>query len=277
MTREDGTHGYIAAVPPSGDTSTTPTASGPVTGGVRARAAGFGYLSYFLQGRYHDLSDDGENISESNDEIPVAEVPPGDSFDSNHYATTPGEARSLSDAELLAATMELRGEMEDAVECDFRWTGPGGRTVWEGSAVVTDPANEGYEYWENVYFYTWVGRDFSQGDFAEVVETGTYTVELDTNYGTYDRDFYIVGPTVTTCSVPDTVPGNESAEVSATVSNVGSGSYNGEVRWVRNDDRRDVLATDTFNVGPNGFDTVDGLIDADDIRPDEDIAAYCLL
>lgn len=277
MTREDDSHAYIAAIPSSGATQTQPTASAPTNTPIRARASGFGNLSYFLQGRYHDLSGDGRNISESNDEIPMAEVPPGDSFNSTHYATNPGESRSNSDAELLAATMELRGEMRDAVECDFNWTGPGGRTVWEGSARLEDPSNRGGQYWGDVFFATWVGRDFSQSDGAEVVETGTHTVEFDTNYGTYSRDFDVVGPSVTSCSVPSEVPRNESADVSATVSNDGSGSYNGEVRWVRDGDRRDVLATDTFNVGPNGVDTVSGTISARDVLPDEDIAAYCLL
>lgn len=272
MTRKVDTHGGGVAIPGSGRASGSPPEDA-----IRAKEAGFGYLSFLLQGRYHDLSDDGRNISKSNDEIPMADVPPGDSFDSTHYATDPGEPRSLSDAELLAATMELRGEMEGAVECDFRWSGPGGRTVWEGSSGLPEPGVRGHEYWVYAYFYTWVGRDFSQADFAEVTETGTYTVEFDTNYGTYTREFDVVGPSVTTCSVPNTVPRNESAEVSATVSNDGSGSYSGEVRWVRNDDRRDVLATDNFNVGPNGFDTVEGFIDAEDVSPDEDIAAYCLL
>jgi len=278
MGRETKITGGGVGIPPSPESQRpTPTREDISASAIRASASGFGYLSYLLQGRYHDLDGSGQNISESNDTVVMASVPPGDSYNSDHYAKEPGEPRSRSDAELLAATMELRGEMRDAVSCKYSWYNPDGGEMFSGSTSLSDPSSEGYSYWEYVYFYTWVGRDFSQADNAEILDTGQYKVEFDTNYGTYTRTFDVVGPSVTTCSVPDTVPIGGSAEVSATVSNDGSGSYNGEVRWVRNDDRREVLATDSFNVGPNGFDTVEGTINAEDVTPDEDIAAYCLL
>jgi len=271
MTREIDTPAGGAATPPQEPTRL----SGPSEGAIRARASGYGYLSYFLQGRYENLSDDGRNISIGETRVPMASVPPGDSYNSLHYAKSPGEI--AAESELLAATIRIKGRLEDAVPCDMTWTAPGGRTMWSGNATVGDPQDSGRQYWGYVDFWSWIGRDFSQGGNAEIINTGTHTIEFDTNYGTFSRDFEVVGPSVTTCSTPDAVERGKSAEVSVTVSNVGGQSYSGEVRWARDSDRRDILTRDSFTVGPNGVDTVTSYIPSDKIEPDEDVVAYCLL
>lgn len=278
MARETDSAGGGVGLPPSGaGDRPAPRREDISASAIRANASGFGYLSYFLQGRYHDLSNDGRNISESNDSVVMASVPPGDSFNSSHYATTPGEPRGRSDAELLAATIELRGEMRESVTCEYTWRNPDGDEMFSGSTSLGNPGADGYEYWEYAYFYSWVGRDFSQGGTPEIQDTGDHQIEFDTNYGTYTRTFDVTGPSITSCSLPNTVTSGRRAQVSARVANGGSGSYNGEVRWVRDSDRRDVLASGEFNVGPTGTDTVNAFIDAGDVAPSEDVVAYCLV
>lgn len=277
MGRQVNINGGGVGVPPSGSANRGGSEQDISASSVLARASGYGSLTKFEQGRYHDLSDDGQSISPETDRVVMASVPPGNSFNRDHYATDPGEPRSQSDGELMAATIQIDGELRDSVTCEYSWYNPDGNMMFSGNASLDDPDRRDFPYWQNAYFYSWVGRDFSQSANPEVLSTGQHEVEFDTNYGTYTRTFDVVGPEITSCSVPDSVVDGEPVEVSARVSNGGSGSYSGEVRWAYDFKRRVVFASDEFNIGPYGTETVSGIIDTDDIKPSRTIAVYCIV
>lgn len=246
---------------------------------ITARASGYANLRDMQQGRYHDLASDGGSISPETDTMDLASVPPGSSFNPDHYADVPAESRAES--ELPTAVMTLEGRMENAVKCDFEWTDPSGRTMWTGVTEIDDPGDHGYDYWEYLSFYTWVGRDFSQTAATEIVTTGTHTATFDTDYGTWSADFNITGPRISGCSIPDETPADGTAEVQASVTNAAGSNRAGDVVWVRDGDRRDELARSSFTVGAFGTQTVTAEIDASAIGgasgDTETIAVYCLL
>lgn len=196
---------------------------------ITARANGYGNLDYLRTGRYHDLASDGRDISPTTDTIVWTDVPPGNSYEPAHYAEDPGETVSQSSSELVAAVIQLEGQMRDSVEADFTWTRPDGEVAWEGGASIRDPSEDGYEWWETVYFYTWIGRGFEQGAEPEITEPGTYTVEFDTNYGTYSEDVELIGLEVTSCQLPSGVPYGGSDTGTVSVRNSSGRSFSGDV------------------------------------------------
>jgi hypothetical protein len=204
--------------------------------GIRAQASGYGNLTYLKTGRYLDLTDDGSDITNPQSTIEYTNVPPGNSYNPDHYATDdgPGASRSEATSEVVAAAIRLDGEMREAVTVDFQWTRPDGDVAWSGSASIDDPSTADCggnpcEWWGYVYFYTFLGRDFSQDGQPEITTPGNYTVEFDTNYGTYTADVEMVGATANTCSLPNEVPAGGSESGVVNVVNSTGGSVSGDV------------------------------------------------
>jgi len=204
--------------------------------GIRAQASGYADADYLKTGNYFDLNSTGDDISPTQSEFVVASVPPGNSFNEDHYATDDGAGATVSEAssELIAAVLWLEGEMRSSVTCDMNQYDPSGFNFWSGSASIDDPSTEQCDngpcdWWNYVYFYQFTGRDFSHGGNREVDELGTYTFEFDTNYGTYSKDVEVVGPILTTCDTPSTIQKCEAAEFGATISKNDNSGYNGEV------------------------------------------------
>ena len=247
------------------DTRDNTTASG-----VTAQASGYANLEYLKTGDYFDLDSDGADISPTTDTFVASSVPPGNSYNADHYATDDGPGASVSEAssELIAATIRLEGEMRDAVTCDFTWLKPDGSVAWSGSASIDDPSTEQCDsgpcdWWTYVYFYSFIGRDFSHGANQEVSQRGTYIVEFDTNYGTYTETVEVIGPQLTSCSTPNSIQDGGSAEFGAIIEKPidDDDSYNGDVVVARemssNYTTRDVIHREPFSIG--SFQDVKGV------------------
>lgn len=239
----------------------------PTEQAVTARASGYANLEFLDTGDYFDLMESGAffDTGTQTDTFVQASVPPGNSYNGDHYATDDGPGASPSEAssELMAATMRLEGEMWEAVTCDYTWFKPDGTVAFSGSASVDDPSTEecggqleSYpcEFWNYVYFYTFIGRDFSHGANQEVDQLGTYTIEFDTNYGTYTASVEVIGPSLTTCSTPNTIQDGGSAEFGATIVKPfdDNNSYNGDVVVARemtdSYTTRDVIHREPFSI-----------------------------
>jgi hypothetical protein len=235
--------------------------AGRSTDSITASADGFASLTTIETGRYHDLASQGQGITQPTDKVVYASVPPGNSYNEEHYGTEEGavpEARSNSTSELLAAYIELEGTMRDAPECDFEWTRPDGITAWRGSTSY-DPPQDGY-YYEDVGFYTWIGRGFGQGPgVTEIPEPGEYTVEFDTNYGTYSTSVELIGPVVSECSVPGNVPLGSTVEATVTCVKSDPNPYSFDIRLAQRMDRFDtnrealVIAEKAVGMAPTRF------------------------
>lgn len=257
MTRDQATPvgGGGVAVEGSRDDET------PAASSITASASGFGNLDWIRTGDYFDLDDDGFGISPTTDTITYSDRPPGNSFNPAHYATDDGPGASVSEAssELVAAVIRLEGEMREGVDCDFTWFRPDTGVAWNGSASIPDPSTEDCdsgpcEWWNYVYFYTFLGRDFSHGAQREITEPGVYTIEFDTNYGTYTETVDMVGPTATSCSIPNQIQQDGSGEFGVTIEKWfnDDGSYNGDVVVARkmtdNYTTRDVIHREPFSI-----------------------------
>lgn len=219
----------------------------------------YGNLAWLKTGNYFDSYE--WDISPTTDTFVAASVPPGNSYNDEHYATDDGLGADYSEAssELPAAMIRLEGQMQRDIECDFTWYKPDGSVFWEGSVTVDAPTGCGYEYcWtEYIYFYTFTGRDFSHGANQEISQRGTYTVEFDTNYGTYSETIEVIGPQLTTCDTPNSIQQGGSAEFGATIEKPidDDNSYNGDVVVARemtdSYTTRDVIHREPFYI--SGF------------------------
>lgn len=208
-------------------------------------------------GYYSDLASDGHSISPTTQEVVLSSVPPGNSHEDTHYATDPGEPESEAESELAAAVLVLEGEMRSEIPVEFEWTGPDGDLLWTGDASLDDPSTEGHDYWTTAYFYTFVGRDFSQSAETEIVDVGTHTVTFRTNFGTWEADIEVVGPVTSKIGgvAVEESPGGDHI-VDVTITNASGDRYAGEVNVTPDSDRRDVIGSAEFNIGPSDTDTV---------------------
>ena len=225
---------------------------------VRAQAAGFADLDFIITGDYFDLHEDEIwDISPTTDTFVKASVPPGNSYNNDHYASDTGPGSSVENAtsELMAAVCQLEGDIEGAVDVKFTWYKPDGSVAWSNGSreELFDAPDEGYFY-PDVDFWTFIGRDFSHGGTTEVDQLGTYTVEFDTNYGTYSETVEVIGPHLTTCDTPNTIQDGGSAEFGATIEKPidDDNSYNGDVVVARemtaDYTTRDVIHREPFSI-----------------------------
>lgn len=208
--------------------NTVPVGGGAVgerreqSGVVTASAPGYADVGRLAVGRYEDLTNDGKNVQPQQDTVDMTTVPPGNSFNTNHYATAWNEPESNASSELLGASVTMLGEMQTGFTTEFQWENPAGEVVWSGSASIDDPSSEncgGYacEWWGNAWFYTWIGRGFGQGGTAEVVQPGNYTVSFTNPYIDVEKSVTVTGAYVDSCSTPTQVPAGGTAEIEATV------------------------------------------------------------
>ena len=216
---------------------------------------GYAEKSVGQTGYYHDLLSDGGGIDPTNDEVVMASVPPGDSYEPSHYATEAGESVSESESELAAAVIEMEGEMRSEVVCGVEWITPDGRRIWVSTVSIDPPQDSGDEFWESVYFYSWTGRDFSQADETEIINTGTYTCEFSTNYGTFREDIEVVGPE-TTAIAGEVVEQSGEQYVEVDITNSDGRNYAGQVHATWPSSRRSPIGSAEFALGAYESDTV---------------------
>jgi len=257
-----GRGGQTVGPPDSGSVDET---TGDLNG-VQAQAAGYGNVDWIRTGSYYDLNDRGDGFSATTDTFIATDVPPGSSYNSDHYATDdgPGASRSEASSELIAAVIRLEGQMQQGPECDFTWYKPDTSIAYEGSATIDDPTDCGYDtcYYLSAFFYTFIGRDFSHDGMQEVGQRGTYTVEFATSYGTYDETVEVIGPQLTSCDTPTTIQAETSAEFGATIGKPISdnNSYNGDIvvaEDMRYTNNRNVIHREPFSI--SGFQDTKGV------------------
>jgi hypothetical protein len=189
---------------------------------VTASAPGYADVGRFAVGRYENLTNGGKNVQPQQDTVDMTTVPPGNSFNSDHYAKEWDESKSNASSELLGASVTMLGEMRSGFTTEFSWTNPAGDVIWSGSASIDDPSTEDCggdpcEWWENAWFYTWIGRGFGEGGSAEIVQPGDYTVSFFNPYIDVDKSVTVTGAYVDSCSTPAQVPAGGTAEIEATV------------------------------------------------------------
>jgi hypothetical protein len=216
----------------------------------------YGSLAWSKTGRYHDAY--YWNISPTTDRFVKAAVPPGNSFNPDHYATDDGLEADYdeSSSEVVDAMIRLEGQMQQRIDADITWLKPDGSVAFELTVQSDPPPDCGQEYcwWAYYYIHSFIGRDFSHGANTEIDQLGTYTVEFDTNYGTYTDTIELIGPSATSCQVPNEIQTGESGEFGVTIEKQfdDDNSYTGDVVVAREMTDtytdRDVIHREPFSI-----------------------------
>lgn len=220
------------------------------------KPADYGTEDWLRIGYYGDAYE--WNVSPTAEEIIKSDVPPGNSYNDDHYATEDGLGAAYNDSssELIAAVVRIEGQMQQPIEGDIRWYNPDTSIAWETSFTSDPPPSCNYPvcWWEYYHLYSFIGRDFSHQGTPEVDGEGVYAVQFDTNYGNFTDTVEVVGPSATSCQIPDQIQQGGSGEFGVTITKPSDdyNSYNGDVVVARkmtdNYTTRDVIYREPFSI-----------------------------